>query len=305
MTALANAPADHIHKLWEGLGYYRRVRLMQKAAIFIETNFEGKFPCDDDAILALPGIGPYTAGAIASIAFDRPSPILDGNVIRVLTRYYGIKDNPKTAECLSRLWKLSTVWVNHADKLSPRAKDNCSHLNQGMMEIGASICLPKQQAKCEECPIQINCEAHKKGIVNELPNLPQRCAMLQKHRMVVVLKHKGKYLTQYQLAKQHNEGLTEFFNNALEETHKGKLSIKEALMQLNQNGIECSELKTLPTIKHTITHHRITLHCFTGTIEKKTALKEKGLRWLNKKELENTPMPSAHQKLRRRILESA
>ena len=304
ISALANAHVDHIHKLWEGLGYYRRVRLMHKAAIFIEKEYDGEFPINDEAILALPGIGPYTAGAIASIAFDRPSPILDGNVIRVLTRYYGIKENPKTADCLSRLWELSETWVAQANILKPRAAHNCSHLNQGMMELGASICLPNQQAKCEECPIHSNCEAHRKGLVHELPNLPQRRAMVQKHRMVVVLKQEGSYLIQRQSASDHNEGLSEFFNVALEEIDKGKWTTKQARTRLTNEGIECKELKPLPTIKHTITHHRITLHCFTGIPQSKTRYKKAGLQWQSKTELENAPMPSAHQKIRKRILES-
>ena len=303
ISALASAPVDHILKLWEGLGYYRRVRLMQKAAIFIQKEHDGTFPDHDEAILALPGIGPYTAGAITSIAFDRPSPILDGNVIRVLTRYYGIKENPKSADCLSRLWELSHTWVDQADRLRPRASHNCSHLNQSMMELGARICLPNQNAKCEKCPIRGNCEARKKKIVETLPNLPKRRSVIQRHRMVTVLKHEGNYLIQRQMASEHNEGLYEFFSKALKDTHSGKLTLTAAVLELKNSGVECNDLKPLAIIKHTITHHRITLHCFIGNIQIKPNFEMAGLKWTSKIELEKAPMPSAHQKIRSSILD--
>ena len=303
ISALASAPVDHILKLWEGLGYYRRVRLMQKAAICIQKEHDGTFPDHDEAILALPGIGPYTAGAITSIAFDRPSPILDGNVIRVLTRYYGITENPKKADCLSRLWELSHTWVDQADRLRPREPHNCSHLNQSMMELGARICLPSQHAKCDKCPIKGNCEARKKKIVETLPKLPQRRAVIQKHRMVTVLKHEGNYLIQRQMASEHNEGLYEFFSQALKDTHSGKLTLRAAVLGLKNSGVECNDLKPLAVIRHTITHHRITLHCFIGNIRTKPNFKVVGLEWRSKAELEKTPMPSAHQKIRSSILD--
>ena len=107
IEAVANASPDKIHKLWEGLGYYTRARNLQKAARQIVEKHGGKFPEHFDDVLALPGIGRYTAGAICSIAFNQPTPILDGNVIRVLTRIFGIAENPKEKETNARLWKLA------------------------------------------------------------------------------------------------------------------------------------------------------------------------------------------------------
>src|ERR1700756_3207599 len=104
---LAAASSETLHKLWEGLGYYTRVRNLQKAAQVIMAEFNGRFPTDHEAILSLPGIGRYTAGAIASIAFNQPQPILDGNVIRVLTRIFGIAENPRAQVTTERLWTLA------------------------------------------------------------------------------------------------------------------------------------------------------------------------------------------------------
>ena len=114
IEAAANAPSEKIHKLWEGLGYYTRVRNLQKAAQVIVGKHGGKFPENFDEVLALPGIGRYTAGAICSIAFNQPAPILDGNVIRVLARVFGIGENPKAKQTNARLWKLAEELVLHS-----------------------------------------------------------------------------------------------------------------------------------------------------------------------------------------------
>ena len=116
IAAAANARSDKLHKLWEGLGYYTRVRNLQKAAQVIIQRHGGKFPERFADVLALPGIGRYTAGAICSIAFNQPTPILDGNVIRVLTRIFGIAENPKEKITNERLWKLAEQLVVQASR---------------------------------------------------------------------------------------------------------------------------------------------------------------------------------------------
>ena len=303
ISSAANATIDQILKLWEGLGYYRRVRLLQKAAIAIVDQHHGIFPTDDDSILALPGIGPYTAGAIASIAFDKPSPILDGNVIRVLTRYYGIAQNTKSSECLSKLWHLSKKWVQQADQLRPRAHHNCSHLNQAMMELGAQICLPGQLAKCGKCPLQQACNAYRNGTVIDLPNLPKRRAMVPQHRLVVVLCYQGNFLVQRRQATDFNEGLWEFFNEEIIKPLGRSVTNKAAKKMMQTHGIPCSNLEFLGVIKHTITHHRITLHCFTGVTQSEKTPTNEGFKWLSKSEIKEAPMPSAHHKIRLKLLQ--
>ena len=135
IEAAAKAPSDKIHKLWEGLGYYTRVRNLQKAAQQIvksgkrkaeSGNSVCKFPENFEDVLALPGIGRYTAGAICSIAFNQPTPILDGNVIRVLTRIFGIAENPKEKQTNARLWKLAEELVIRASTRSRRRKRTCA-----------------------------------------------------------------------------------------------------------------------------------------------------------------------------------
>ncbi|HAV62375.1 MAG TPA: hypothetical protein DCY13_08435, partial [Verrucomicrobiales bacterium] len=164
VEALAACPSDQLHKLWEGLGYYTRVRNMQKAAREIVEQHEGNFPTAHPDILALPGIGRYTAGAIASIAFDQPQPIVDGNVIRVLARLFAIGGDPKEKTTSERFWSQATELVELARTSKrkggiPVAPDalrfsgGCSLLNQALMELGATICTPANPA-CDRCPVR-------------------------------------------------------------------------------------------------------------------------------------------------------
>src|SRR3954470_3546612 len=144
ISAAAGASAHTIHKLWEGLGYYTRVRNLQRAAQIIMKEHDGQFPSHFEAVLALPGIGRYTAGAICSIAFNQPTPILDGNVVRVLTRLFGIKDDPREKEINELLWQKAEALVQAAATTTRKpARTNaancagsCSILNQSLMELG-------------------------------------------------------------------------------------------------------------------------------------------------------------------------
>ncbi len=169
VQALAKADPDQVLKLWEGLGYYRRARHMQLAAKRVIEEHRGRFPNDYEAILTLPGIGPYTAGAICSIAFDQPVPILDGNVERVLARIYGIRSNPKERKTSKRLWKLARDWVEAAQHFG---KGSCSALNQGLMELGAMICIPRSP-RCGSCPLRDGCSACKHDSSDRIPAIPR------------------------------------------------------------------------------------------------------------------------------------
>ena len=193
LSALARAKPERLHKLWEGLGYYTRVRNLHRAAVCIREKHGGKFPQDFDHVLELPGIGRYTAGAICSIAFDQPKPILDGNVIRVLTRLYGITGNPRERATNGRLWRLAEELVLQAAETSSSANTSphasrftfhvsrpthhssrpCSHFNQSLMELGALICTPRAP-RCDACPVAEHCVALLQDRVLELPNLARR-----------------------------------------------------------------------------------------------------------------------------------
>ncbi len=270
LEAAANASPDKIHKLWEGLGYYTRARNLQKAAKQIMARHGGKFPNHFDDVLALPGIGRYTAGAICSIAFNQPTPILDGNVIRVLTRIFGIADNPKTKETNARLWHLAEKLVLLAKVRNPPVKGrdsarrpyqnlphySCSFLNQSLMELGALVCTPRNP-QCAICPVKTLCVAFRENRVNELPNLGQRKAATTRRFAAFVAGRNGRFLVRQRPAGVVNAHLWEFPNvEILNGKFNPKLAAKDIL------GGEPSRLQPFCAIKHSITRYRITLEAF-------------------------------------------
>jgi A/G-specific adenine glycosylase len=156
---MANAPLDDILKLWQGLGYYTRARNMHETAKFVENNLNGIFPDSYERLLKLKGIGKYTAAAIASISSREPVPVVDGNVLRVLARFYGINEPANTA-------RGKQVFEERAAGILDRA-DPGNH-NQAVMELGALICVPRNP-RCNECPLEIECVALNRGIIDLLP----------------------------------------------------------------------------------------------------------------------------------------
>jgi A/G-specific adenine glycosylase len=262
IEAVAKARSEKIHKLWEGLGYYTRARNLQKAAKQIIAQHDArsetrrrrgnesqtkkeletphvvsyKFPDNFDDVLALPGIGRYTAGAIWSIAFNQPTPILDGNVIRVLTRVFGIGENPREKKTNAQLWQLAEKLVAFAggarlrraqfssagdpasDKRShgstesrPTVNTNCSHLNQSLMELGALVCTPRNP-RCTICPAKKLCVAFCEGRIGELPNLGKRATATARHFVAFVVERNGRFLVRQRPDGIVNAHLWEFPN---------------------------------------------------------------------------------------------
>jgi len=247
--SLAKAKPEKIHKLWEGLGYYTRVRNMQKAAQQIVAEHNGKFPEGYDAILALSGIGPYTAGAIASITFNQPTPILDGNVIRVLTRLHGISDDPREKATNAKLWSLAQELVLHASSITHHAPA-CSHLNQSLMELGALVCTPRQP-KCLLCPLNKLCIAFQTGRQEELPNLGKRAAPTARRFIAFVIERDGKFLVRQRPDGVVNAHLWEFPN--VEVTAEDSVAVTAE----KHFGAKPEALAELCVIKHAITRYRI------------------------------------------------
>ncbi len=163
-TALAEAPLDDVLTLWAGLGYYARARNLHAAARQVVERHGGEVPADPDAFLALKGVGPYTRGAVQSIAFGHRLAVLDGNVERVLCRLDAIREDPRTPATRRALWA-------RAQALVP--EDRPGDFNQALMELGATVCTPRSPT-CETCPVQLHCVAHRTDQVDSLPNKPRR-----------------------------------------------------------------------------------------------------------------------------------
>jgi len=300
IQSLAVASPEKIHKLWEGLGYYTRVRNLQKAARQIVAQHHSLFPQTYEAILDLPGIGPYTAGAIASIAFNQPRPILDGNVIRVLTRIFAIGENPRDPATNKKLWSLARQLVTIAAATQPATRNQqpaCSHLNQSLMELGALVCTPAQP-KCLPCPIRSHCEAFRLQRVGEFPNLGPRIATTNRHFVAFVIQHRNRFLVQQRPAGQVNAHLWEFPNLEI-----ARPTPDLAQLARDHFGASLTRLTELRAIKHTITRYRITLQvCRATTIRRSSfnvqpSMFSSNPRWLTLAQLNELAFTSAHRKI--------
>ena len=285
IRSLARARPQTVLKLWEGLGYYTRARNLQKAAQLIVINHGGIFPTNFDDVLALPGIGRYTAGAICSIAFDQPTPILDGNVIRVLSRIYGIEGDPREPITNRTLWDLSGDLVKIAASREQDPNASCSALNQSLMELGALVCTPRQP-KCPECPVQKSCVALREGKVQLLPEIAERTPATKRHFVAFVVERNGRFLVRQRPKAIVNALLWEFPN--LERNDSTSFSENEFFRIAKDELPICS-------IKHSITRYRMTLDAFRATL--RTRKKIAPGKWLSIPELRRLPFTSAHRQI--------
>jgi A/G-specific adenine glycosylase len=309
IRSLANAKPEKIHKLWEGLGYYTRVRNMQKAAQVIEAKHGGQFPTNFADILALPGIGRYTAGAIASIAFNQPAPILDGNVIRVLCRLHGIGEDPLEKQSNARLWNLAEELVRTADetehatrnthqgvkaiKIKHPAAPPCSALNQSLMELGALICTPRSP-NCTACPVAAHCTARRENRVAELPRPKQRAAVTARRFVVFVVERNGKYLVQQRDGNVVNAHLWEFPNREADANEPAEAVARKHFQATPKR------LTPLCVVNHSITRYRIRAEAHQITLAPASARNSAGV-WRTLSELRALPFTSAHRQIADRL----
>jgi A/G-specific adenine glycosylase len=296
IEAAAEAEEQRLLKLWEGLGYYTRVRNIQKAARQIIEEHNGFFPRRYEDILSLPGIGRYTAGAISSIAFDEPQPIVDGNVTRVLARLLRIEENAKERSGATKFWDAATALVQNAFELKGRGIHRpCSSLNQALMELGATVCLPRA-TRCDKCPVSQNCYAFANNAVEKFPAIASRPEIQPRNFLALVLISKGQVLVRQRDRNLVNGGFWEFANWE-DETAK---RFGARLSRLFGRKIDLAE--PFHQLRHSITRYRITVQAFSLEIrsrDRRLGVKEFGGRWVGLAELEKLPFTSAHRKIAR------
>lgn len=240
IEALANSDDDALYKLWEGLGYYSRVRNLKKAAICIMERHNGRFPEDYESVRALPGIGDYTAGAICSICFDLPTPAVDGNVLRVISR---LTEDPTPIDLPARKAEVR-------QQLAEIYPENAGDFTQALMELGATLCGPNWRPRCEECPCRTFCKSFISGTAEQLPvKLPKKGKKIEEIT-VFILSCDGKFA----LEKRPGQGLLaqlwQFPNVA------GKLEPAEALQQAERWGLRPRNIHKQIERKHIFTHIR-------------------------------------------------
>ena len=238
VEALAQCDDDTLHKLWEGLGYYSRVRNLKKAAQMIVSQYGGIFPRTHAEILALPGIGDYTAGAICSIAYDMPTPAVDGNVLRVCARLLDDAspiDLPATKKRITA--NLAAVYPGEAGDFT-----------QALMELGATLCGPNRKPDCEHCPCHDFCLGFRNGTAEQLPVKSPKKEKRQENRTVFIFRCDGQFALEKRPDKGLLAGLWQFPNVT------GRLTTEECLAQAQSMGLHPRELLRQVERKHVFTH---------------------------------------------------
>jgi A/G-specific adenine glycosylase len=249
---LAAAPLDHVLKMWEGLGYYSRARNLHQAAQKVSRDFGGQFPQSVDGLVTLSGVGRYTAGAIASIAFGHAAPLLDGNVIRVFARLTDLKADVTQSAVKAGLWKLAEDWLDHT-----RPGD----YNQSLMELGRVVCKPRAPL-CDECPVQKHCKAFANGTQQERPVKKKKAAT--PHYDVaagMIWNDAGQLLIAQRPLDGLLGGLWEFPGGKQEAGETLPDCLRRELQEELAIDVEVGELFT--TVPHAFTHFKITLHAFS------------------------------------------
>jgi A/G-specific adenine glycosylase len=253
VEALAAAPIEEVLKYWAGLGYYARARNLHRAAQKVVAEFGGRVPETPEAIESLPGIGRYTAGAILSMAYNRPRPLVDANVIRVLSRVFGLRGDPKSGANQAALWSL-------AEQLVP--EEAPGDFNQGLMELGALVCEPAEP-KCERCPLLADCVAGNSPDPSALPEIPPgRAAVAVTHSAAFIRDEAGRVLIAQRPLHGLWGGLWEFPRVVCAHGESPQEGAARAAREVV--GLEVAIGARIGKVKHGVTHHRITLYGFAA-----------------------------------------
>jgi A/G-specific adenine glycosylase len=295
LKTLANASLQEVLVAWEGLGYYGRARNLWQAARVVLEEYDGELPHDPKDLLMLPGIGRYTAGAIASIAFGLDEPALDGNIRRVLARVFNVIEAARSSASEQRLWELAR------DNLPAGQAGN---YNQALMDLGATVCTPHQPA-CADCPLAECCQAFQLGVQEERPVKEPRPTLPHYIVTAAVIKRQGRFL----ITQRPLDGLL----GGLWEFPGGKLQPGEDLASCLQReikeelGTEVSVGRPSGVYRHSYTHFRVTLHAFFCTLQngrEPQALQVHDLRWVFPDDFGTYPMGKIDRQIASRLVDT-
>ena len=289
--ALARAPLDAVLKHWEGLGYYSRARNLHALAKIVQKNHRGRLPEQPEALRALPGIGPYTAGALLSIAFNKNAAVLDGNVERVLARYFGLTQDLRTTKERKKLWAL-------AESLVPPGE--AGDYNQAVMELGATICTPRNP-DCDACPVRIQCAARKRNLTELIPF--KKAAKTVPHYQIgagVIWKGDKLLISQRPLNGLLG-GLWEFPGGKRKPSESMKACVRREIKE--ELDISVTVGAQMAQIDHAYSHFKITLHahrCRYASGRPKP-IGCRAWRWISPPELKKFAFPAANQPIIRKL----
>ena len=283
LAALARASEDDVLKAWEGLGYYRRARAVKRAAELLVNDGERGIPADFDRLLALPGVGRYTAGAVMSLGFNRPYPIQDGNVRRVLCRVWAVAEQPQSAAVQRWLWEA-------AERLIPRGR--AAEFNEALMELGATVCTDRSP-RCADCPLCRQCDGWRTGKPSAFPRAAPARRLPHFDVVAAIIWRSGRVLVTKRKASSMLGGLWEFPGGKVEPGESTEQCLHREIAE--ELGIEVRIERPFVRVRHAYSHFRITLHTFVCRHHRgrARALGSDGLRWVRPAELEELAFPKA------------
>lgn len=282
IESLASCEDDPLMRLWEGLGYYSRARNLKKCAITLVKDYHGQLPKNAETLKKLPGIGPYTAGAIASISYDLPVPAVDGNVLRVLARYFAFQDNIRNDAVKKTIQ--DTIQSLYVTK---RRKGFFASFNQGLMEIGEVVCVPNGAPHCDQCPLKKECMTKKKNLWDAIPYRTSLKKRKIVDRTLLILRDGDSFLLHKRDGKGLLAGLYEFIgiNEHINE--------KQALQEAQRLGAVPIRITHLPQAKHIFSHLEWHMQAYEIQVEQMENIKMNHCLLANKKELASLAIPSA------------
>ena len=279
IASLAACDEDRLMRLWEGLGYYSRARNLRKCAQVLMQEYGGRLPEEADELRKLPGIGPYTAGAIASIAFEKPVPAVDGNVLRILARIAACTDDIRDEKTKKHLCSLLS------DAFLSLRKP--SSLTQGLMELGQTVCVPNGSPHCDMCPWNSFCAAHRENLTE---SIPFRSSLKQRRiceRTLLVIRDGDRFLMHRRKETGLLGGLYEF------DGRDGFLRRREAMAEAEKLGFAPVKIKELPASKHVFTHLEWHMKAYEIMTAQCAHVPDESYVLVSKKELQSLAVPSA------------
>jgi len=282
IEAMAAATVEEVIELWAGLGYYSRARNLHAAARAVVERHGGRFPSTLAELQALPGVGRSTAGAILSLAFEIPAPILDGNVRRVLCRLFALAEDPRSAAAERKLW----AW---AAALTPAQRPH--DYAQAIMDLGATLCTPKRP-DCPRCPLAKFCRARVLGRERELPLSGKKKAVPTVVQVALLLEHDGRLLVRRRPLAGMLGGLWEFPAAVVPDGSDPEASVRRLLAEM---GLE-AEVAEAGSIAHAYSHFRLDLRLYRGAVADLGRMAEGEERWVDAAGLLELPLHGAHKK---------
>lgn len=287
LETLAYAEEDQVLKAWEGLGYYSRARNLQSAVREVVESYGGEVPSTRKEISKLKGVGPYTAGAILSIAYDQPEPAVDGNVMRVLSRVLYIEED---------IAKVKTRTLFESLLYDLISKENPSFFNQGLMELGALVCTPTSPG-CLLCPVRDHCRAFAAGVQEQLPIKAKKKKPKAKQLIAAVIRNeKGQVLIERRPEKGLLAKLWQFPNVELESTKNAQQVLGDYIYE--RFHLDAAVGEYVQTVEHVFSHLIWNIRVYEATVKGVPSLNDKyEADWVDDRTIENYAFPVSHQKI--------